>query len=202
MSAGCGGIGFGFAARALGFDQRKSCHVTVFAPIADDLFEGFPARAIGFAQIPAILRGIAIVVEIARRAFLLKEGNVDCRRTDKVHPGFLCLESWLDRSQAAVERFLDDVGDVVALPAELVRRRRKEPALNVARKKLVRELVGHGAVQGPEPVVPVLIERKPIAALDLLNTPPAIEIAGDFESAGAHEAVDLVLHALVDEAVR
>jgi len=101
---------------------------------------------------------------------------------------------------AAFERFTDDVGDVLALPAELLRHRGVEATLDVTDVELVREAVGHGAVQGARAVAPVVVDRAAVAPRDHVDAPASLQVAGHLEAAGEDDAIHRVLDAAGDEA--
>src|SRR3546814_9850930 len=66
------------------------------------------------------------VVEIAGRAFALELREIESRAAQRLHPLFLSLGARLHGLEPALQRFTNDVCDVIALPAELLGGRRVE----------------------------------------------------------------------------
>ncbi len=112
--------------------------------------------------------------------------------------GFLCD---LGGHGAALSHGLDDVRHMFDLFFEVQGQGGVESALVVTGGKQVGETVGHHAVQGFVPAVPVLVHGKPIAPLENRNTPASIQIAGHLITAGEHDAVHFVLFAVDHDAV-
>ena len=106
----------------------------------------------------------------------------------------------LDRADLVVDRVLDDVGEVLALLVERVRVVHGERAVQRAHVQTVREAAVVHAVQRAHAVLPLLGERQPVAAVDLVAG-AAREVGADLEAGGVDQAVDLVLHAVRDHAL-
>src|SRR3546814_8226697 len=108
--------------------ERQSLEIAIVSPLPHQRFERLPARPIRFAEIPADLFR-TFVVEIAGRAFALELREIESRAAQRLHPLFLSLGARLHGLEPALQRFTNDVCDVIALPAELLGGRRVETAL-------------------------------------------------------------------------
>src|SRR5688572_1335849 len=94
-------------------------HLAGRAPVEHQLAERRPAMAIAAEQAPFGV-GVALVVEIARRAFELEGREVHLDLAEMLHIRILRFLRRLDPGRAALEHFGDDVCDMLALPPELL----------------------------------------------------------------------------------
>src|SRR5690242_10800236 len=172
--------------------QLDPGQVTRVPPVPQEPVELVEATAVAFAGRGADSAGpAALVVVVARRA-LFEEGLRRGELLDQSDPRVLRLAGRLDGHGAAGARLGDDVGDVLALLHVVRRDAGVAAALGVPREEEPRKPVARQAVQGPEPVPPVVVEGERAAAVDGVDTRGQLLIlGGDLEAAGEDHAVDL-----------
>ena len=170
------------------------------APLLQDAEELDRAAAVE-AVLAAALSRLAFVVVVARRAVLEELLGEHREPDDGVDPLLLGLFRDLDRPHVVVDGVLDDVGDVLALLVQHVRIVHREAGLLRPHDEAVREAAAVHAVQRRDAVRPLLGQAQPVAPVQLVAGAARV-VRPDFEAGGVDQAVELVLHAVDDDALR
>src|SRR5262249_28902204 len=153
--------------------------------------ERIPPWPVAAEQRPLGL-GLTFIVEVAGRAEALELRQVELHFLEVPHIGILRFLGGFYCSNAALQRFRDDVRDVIALLSELLRSRGVQATLDVADVELIRKAVRHRAMQGLRSIRPMIVNGLAIAAGDDIDSPTAVEIAGYFETTGENHTVNFV----------